>query len=249
MIFIKEILLLALKSHTRLSAQWKKITIRKHVVKWSFQECTFTQQKQNYRFNKRKTSKFYKASETKRLRSVKTRQEFEILTPSNCKKWHLLRSCLSEKAHCSVFFLRKIVFVPGSPRRAFRKIISNPLLLPSYAFKLQTRTDPLLGSELVELRKKCQKGDKGLQALLSFVTHDQRPTSVFLIYLHLKIRMFIADLKSTIYHWKRLRWDGKEHNALLIFLYNHSQWLRMTRAKSLHDMSWKLRLIRCPGIS
>lgn len=113
-------------TYSAFSSVKKKITIHKHVAKWSFQERTFTQQKQNYRFNKHKTSKFNKASETKRLRSVKTRQEFEILTPSNCKKGHLLLSCLSEKAHCSVFFLMKIVFVPGSPKRAFQRDHQQP---------------------------------------------------------------------------------------------------------------------------
>lgn len=104
----------------------KKIITHKHVVKRSFQECTFTQQKQNYGFSKHKTFKFYKDPETKRLRSVKIRQEFEIVTPSNCKRWHILKSCLSEKAHCSVSFLMKIIFVPGSPRRAFQRDHQQP---------------------------------------------------------------------------------------------------------------------------
>lgn len=122
------------------------------------------------------------------LRSVRSRQGFEILIPSNCKSWHNLSSCLSEKAPCSVFFLMKITFVPGSPRRPFqREIISNLMLLPSYASKLQTHTGPLLGLELVELRKKSQKGDKGLQPLPRFSTHSQNPTSVFLIFHNLKI--------------------------------------------------------------
>lgn len=121
------------------------INICKCTIKSSFQECTFMQQKWKHMLKEHKNSEVYKTPETKMLRSVKTKQKFEILTPPRHKRQNILR------IYCSVFWfvLKKLCL---SKKSLLERYSPTMLLTLCFWTKHTQYWAHKLGTQMVEWR-------------------------------------------------------------------------------------------------